>query len=119
VNAAIRTDNGVLANSGIGFAIPVNTVRRVVPQLIETGSVSYAYLGVSVDNTFSIAELATVLKLPVDHGVLIGSVAPNGPAEQAGLKGGNKQRAFAALPCRPAETLSPPWTAIPSGILMQ
>ena len=76
VNAAIRTDNGVRANSGVGFAIPVNTVKRVVPQLIEKGSVSYAYLGVSVDNNFTIAELAAALKLPVDHGVLIASVTP-------------------------------------------
>jgi len=98
VNAAIRTDNGVRANSGVGFAIPVNTVKRVVPQLIEKGSVSYAYLGVSVDNSFSIAKLATALKLPVDHGVLIASVAPNGPAEQAGLWGGNKQTRVRGVP---------------------
>jgi S1-C subfamily serine protease len=91
VNAAIRTDNGVRANSGVGFAIPVNTIKRVVPQLIEKGSVSYAYLGVSVDNNFSFTELAVTLKLPVDRGVLISSVTPNGPADQAGLKGGSKQ----------------------------
>ena len=59
------------ANSGVGFAIPVNTIKRVAPQLIEKGSVSYAYLGVSSNNHFSIAELASALKLPVDHGVLI------------------------------------------------
>ena len=90
VNAAIRTENGVRANSGVGFAVPVNTVKRVAPQLIEKGSVSYAYLGVSVDNNFTIAELAVTLKLPMDYGVLIASVVPNGPADQAGLKGGNK-----------------------------
>ncbi len=90
VNAAIRTENGVRANSGVGFAVPVNTVKRVAPQLIEKGSVSYAYLGVSVDNNFTTAELAVTLKLPMDYGVLIASVVPNGPADQAGLKGGNK-----------------------------
>jgi 2-alkenal reductase len=90
VNAAIRTDSGVRANSGVGFAIPVNTVKRIVPQLIEKGSAAYAYLGVTADNRFSIAELAVALKLPVDRGVLISSVTPNGPADQAGLRGGAK-----------------------------
>ena len=90
VNAAIRTDSGVRANSGVGFAIPVNTVKRIVPQLIEKGAAAYAYLGVTADNRFSIAELAVALKLPVDRGVLISSVTPNGPADQAGLRGGAK-----------------------------
>jgi len=90
VNAAIRTDNGTPANSGVGFAIPVNTVKRVAPQLIEKGSVSYAYLGVTSDNRFSIAELAAAIKLPVDHGVLVSSVTPDGPADQAGLRGSDK-----------------------------
>jgi 2-alkenal reductase len=88
VNAAIRTDSGVRANSGVGFAIPVNTVKRIVPQLIEKGSAAYAYLGVTADNRFSIAELAVALKLPVDRGVLISGVTSNGPADQAGLLGG-------------------------------
>jgi S1-C subfamily serine protease len=90
VNAAIRTDNGTRANSGVGFAIPVNTVKRVAPQLIEKGGVSYPYLGVTSDNRFSIAELAAAVKLPVDHGVLVSSVTPDGPADQAGLRGSNK-----------------------------
>jgi S1-C subfamily serine protease len=89
VNAAIRTDNGTRANSGVGFAIPVNTVKRVAPQLIEKGSVSYPYLGVTSDNRFSIAELAVAVKLPVEHGVLVSSVTPDGPADQAGLRGSN------------------------------
>ena len=88
VNAAIRTGNGVAANSGVGFAIPVNTVKRIVPQLIEKGSATYAYLGVTADNRLSIAELAVALKLPVDRGVLISTVTRNGPADQAGLRGG-------------------------------
>ena len=98
VNAAIRTDNGVRANSGVGFAIPVNTIKRIAPQLIEKGSASYAYLGVSSNNHFSIAELASALKLPVDHGVLIDAVTPNGPADQAGLRGGNKQANVRGFP---------------------
>ncbi len=90
INAAIRTNSAAPANSGVGFAIPVNTVKRVVPQLIDKRSVSYPYLGVSVDNQFSIAELALLQKLPVDQGVLISSVTPNGPAARAGLRGGQQ-----------------------------
>jgi len=100
VNAAIRTDNGVRANSGVGFAIPVNTIKRIVPQLIEKGSASYAYLGVSSNNHFSIAELASALKLPVDHGVLIDTVTPNGPADQAGLRGGNRDTNLRGYPVK-------------------
>jgi S1-C subfamily serine protease len=98
VNAAIRTDNGVAANSGVGFAIPSNTVKRVAPQLIEKGHVSYAYLGVSVDRNFSTPEMAWALKLPVDHGVLVASVAAGGPAEQAGVRGGNGQARVRGVP---------------------
>jgi 2-alkenal reductase len=98
VNAAIRTNNGAPANSGVGFAIPVNAVKRVVPQLIQTGNVSYPYIGVTVDDRFSTAELAAVLKLPVDHGVLISTVTPNGPADQAGLRGGDKQTRIRSIP---------------------
>jgi S1-C subfamily serine protease len=100
VNAAIRTDNGVRANSGVGFAIPVNTIKRIAPQLIEKGSASYAYLGVSSNNHFSIAELASALKLPVDHGVLIDTVTPNGPADQAGLRGGNRDTNLRGFPVK-------------------
>jgi 2-alkenal reductase len=75
----------------VGFAIPVNTVKRVVPQLVEKGSVSYSYLGVSVDRNFSTPELAAPLKLTVERGVLIASVTSGGPADLAGLRGGNKQ----------------------------
>jgi len=100
VNAAIRTDNGARANSGVGFAIPVNAVKRVAPQLIEKGSVSYAYLGVSSNSRFSVAELVAALKLPADHGVLIDAVTPNGPADQAGLRGGNKETNIRGIPIR-------------------
>jgi len=98
VNAAIRTDNGIRANSGVGFAIPSNTVKRVAPQLIEKGSVSYPYLGVSVDRNFTTPELASALKLPVDHGVLVASVTAGGPADQAGVRGGDNQARVRGVP---------------------
>jgi 2-alkenal reductase len=98
INAAIRTNGSVAANSGVGFAIPVNTVKRVVPQLIEKGSAAYPYLGVSVDRNFSTPELSAALKLSVDHGVVVASVSSGGPAEQAGIRGGSKQTRVRGVP---------------------
>ena len=101
VNAAIRTDGTNRANSGVGFAIPSNTVQRVAAQLLKDGQVSYPYLGVSVDsNHFTIGELAAALKLPVKQGVLIASVVDGGPASRAGLKGGDRQVTVRGIPVR-------------------
>jgi 2-alkenal reductase len=101
VNAAIRTDGTNRANSGVGFAIPSNTVKRVAAQILKEGKVSYPYLGVSVDsNHFTTGELAAALKLPVKQGVLIASVVNGGPAERAGLKGGDRQVTVRGIPVR-------------------
>lgn len=91
VATAIRTDIGVF--QGVGFAVPSNTVARVVPQLIETGRVSYPYLGISVNpesNGFSLAGIAEMLNLPVKRGVLVRGVALSSPSDKAGLRGGNQ-----------------------------
>jgi len=100
VNSAIRTDGTNRANSGVGFAVPSNTVKRVVAQLQEKGRVSYPYLGVSVDNHFTTGELASALKLPVTKGVIISAVVDGGPAERAGLKGGNQPATVRGIPVR-------------------
>lgn len=98
VNAAIRTDGTNRSNSGVGFAIPSNTVKRVAQQLLKDGRASYPYLGVSVDNHFTIGELAVVLKLPVDKGVLVSAVVNGGPAEKAGVRGGDRQVTVRGIP---------------------
>ncbi|CAG0928913.1 putative serine protease PepD [Thermoflexales bacterium] len=100
VNSAIRTDGTNRANSGVGFAISVNTVKRVVQQLREKGEVSYPYLGISIDRYFTTGELAAALDLPVIKGVVIASVVDGGPAERAGLKGGDRQVTVRGLPIR-------------------
>ncbi len=100
VNSAIRTDGTNRANSGVGFAVPSNTVKRVVQQLQEKGRVSYPYLGVSIDNHFSTGALAAALNLPVTKGVVIASVIDGGPAERAGLKGGDQQVTVRGIPVR-------------------
>ena len=76
--------------SGVGFAVPSNRVKFIVPQLIATGHVSHtgrASLGVGVVTVD--ASVAAQYNLPVDHGVLIVSTTPNGPAAAAGLKAGD------------------------------
>lgn len=88
VSSAIRSETGF--NTGIGFAVPVNTVRRIVPQLIENGEVEYPYLGISSQTQFSLAELAVEFDLPVTEGVLIDTVAEGSGAERAGLRGGDQ-----------------------------
>ena len=72
MNTAIASSTG--ENTGVGFSIPVNTIRRVVPQLIEKGHVTRPDLG-----------LARVFQ--TDEGLLIAATTPDGPADQAGLKG--------------------------------
>ena len=100
INSAIRTDGTNRANSGVGFAVPSNTVKRVLEQILSTGRAAYPYLGVSVDNHLTMAELAQALDLPVNKGVLIASVIDGGPAQRAGLQGGSRQITVRGLPVR-------------------
>jgi putative serine protease PepD len=84
VNAQIETETG--GNVGIGFAIPINTVKEVVSQLIEHGRAEHAYLGIemaTLDET-----LSRTFRFPVDKGVIVMQVRPGSPAADAGLKGG-------------------------------
>jgi putative serine protease PepD len=87
INTAIISPTGV--SVGIGFAIPVNTAKRMVPQLISKGYIAYPWAGATVQPLFP--ELAKVLKLKADRGAMVIEVTPGGPADKAGLKGGNRQ----------------------------
>ena len=94
VNSQIAT-GGAGQSAGIGFAVPVDTVRQVARQLIEHGRIDRAYLGVgTVEVT---PELAQRLGLSVQSGALIMDVAPAGPAAQAGLRGGGSDAGTGAL----------------------
>ena len=87
VNSQIESSSGG-GNVGIGFAVPINTVREVVSQILETGSVEHAYLGVrmqAIDET-----LAETFRLSVDSGILIVDVVEGSPADEAGLQGGDQ-----------------------------
>ncbi len=71
--------------SGVGFAVPVNTARRVVPRLIRDGRYTYPWLGVS--GTDLALEHVEEMDLPVERGAIVLSVSPGSPAEKAGLQG--------------------------------
>lgn len=92
MNRAIRTTNMTLGgeptNSGIGFAIPVNIIARVVPVLIEVGSYDYPYLGISSHEEVSLLE-QEALGLPQSLGAYVDEVVVGGPADQAGVIGGS------------------------------
>jgi len=84
VNAAIRA-----GAENIGFAVPLSTVRRVVPEVIENGRYPHPWLGVRGYRVFP--ELAGRLGLPTDSGVLIAQVVQGGPAAQGGLRGASRE----------------------------
>ncbi len=94
VNRAIRTTNFTLAgeplNSGIGFAIAINIVKRVVPVLIEEGQYDYPYIGISSLSELSLREIEA-LGLERFTGAYIIEVVPDSPADKAGLRGGSRQ----------------------------
>ncbi|MEN8242655.1 MAG: trypsin-like peptidase domain-containing protein [Chloroflexota bacterium] len=89
VNRAIQTFNTNAAdqpvNSGIGFAVSINIVKRVIPSLLENGSFEYPYLGISSWSDFPLAE-AERLGLEKTLGAGITNVTEGGPADQAGLQ---------------------------------
>ncbi len=93
VNTAIVSPSQ--ASAGIGFAVPVDTVRRVVPSLIQRGYYPHPWLG--IDSVWSLtAERKAILEeagmtVPVDSGLLLVGIATRSPAAQAGLRGGQQQ----------------------------
>lgn len=91
VNTQIETGTGTAAtgNVGIGFAVPANTVKDVVAQILRTGRVDHAYLGISGQALTE--DVAENYNLPVKAGVLVGSVTSNSGADKAGLEGGETQ----------------------------
>jgi S1-C subfamily serine protease len=93
VNAQIVSPSQ--ANAGIGFAIPVDAVRRVVPELIEYGRYRHPWMGITyfpAGLNEQLAEAFTEIDFQVpDRGVLILEVVPNSPADEAGLQGGDRE----------------------------
>ncbi|MFN6962864.1 MAG: S1C family serine protease [Pyrinomonadaceae bacterium] len=85
INSQILSPAG--GSVGVGFAIPVNTAKRVVAQLIQFGEVRRPKLGASLPSVRGILAQRPDVRLPVDRGVLVYQVVPGGSAERAGLRG--------------------------------
>ncbi len=92
INEQIETNSGT--NSGVGFAVPVSAIKRSIAQLEATGHAEYAYIGVSSQALYP--QLAEKLGLDTTFGGLLAEVVPGGPAEKAGLRGGDKELKFQA-----------------------
>ncbi|MCX8029190.1 MAG: Do family serine endopeptidase [Brevinematales bacterium] len=90
INTMIISPNqltGTAGNVGIGLAIPINTAKRVIKQLIDKGKVERGYIGVSISELDE--ETRKQLNLPSDVGVLVSRVEPGSPAEREGIKQGD------------------------------
>jgi S1-C subfamily serine protease len=87
INSQIETGGSGNGNVGIGFAIPIDTARAEIHQLETNGEVEHAFIGIS-GGTIT-PELARAINLPVKQGVIVQSVVKGGPADKAGVEGGN------------------------------
>ena len=88
VNTAIFSPSG--GSIGLGFAVPIDTARRVANSIIERGYYPHPWLGI-IGQLSVTPELAEVLELPVERGVLVLQVAPGHAAERSGLRGGDRR----------------------------
>ncbi len=100
INRAIRTETvtsaGDPANSGIGFAVSINIVKRVVPALIASGAYDYPYLGISSRDDLSL-DLIDALNLDRPTGAYVIEVTAGGPADAAGLLAGTERTSITGL----------------------
>ncbi|MCL5006407.1 MAG: DegQ family serine endoprotease [Acidobacteria bacterium] len=125
INTAIVSGGGGPGGEGgfigIGFAIPANTVKHIMEDLIKTGKVTRGYLGVEISDLTS--GLAKQFNVPTTAGALVQNVEPNGPAAKAGIKNGDVIREFNGQPVSGANQLTylvtntNPGSAVTLGIL--
>ena len=94
INAQIRSDSG--SGEGVGFAVPIDSARRSMTQLIATGRVSYAYVGILTEDLTP--TIARKLHYPVSHGAVVTNVKAHSPGAEAGLHEGNDRRELLGAP---------------------
>lgn len=89
INSQIESSGGAQGgNVGIGFAVPIDTAKKIAAELIDTGEAQHSYLGISGGDLTP--ELVDILNLPEGtDGALVGEVTPGGPSDEAGLEGGS------------------------------
>ena len=95
VNSQIQTANGSDGNIGIGFAIPVNTVKNVAAQLIAKGVVEHSFVGLSARAITP--RVAALFRLPVKSGLLVGTVCQSSGAAEAGVQGARQEVTLAGV----------------------
>jgi S1-C subfamily serine protease len=93
INAQIRSSTG--RNEGVGFAVPINAAKRVMNELLQTGRVAYAFVGVRTEDLTP--AIARALGYSVGHGAIVNRVVPGSGAAQAGLRAGSGERAVGGL----------------------
>jgi S1-C subfamily serine protease len=86
INSQIETGGSGGGNVGIGFAVPIDTAKRIVPQLKSDGRVDRGFLGVQ---SITVDKTLQALNLPADSGALVQTVTPGSPAAKAGIRGGD------------------------------
>jgi S1-C subfamily serine protease len=97
VNQQIKSTSG--GGEGVGFAVPVDAIKRSLDKLREDGEARYAYLGVSSVELYP--QLVDRFELDVEKGAWVQDVNPGGPAEEAGIQGGGSEVTFQARAFRP------------------
>jgi S1-C subfamily serine protease len=85
INSQIETGGGGGGNVGIGFAVPIDTAKRILPELKRDGRVERGFLGV---DSITVDKRLADLNLPADQGALVQTVTPGSPAAEAGIRGG-------------------------------
>jgi 2-alkenal reductase len=90
INAQIQSTSGTA--EGVGFAIPIDIARRSLEQLVKTGRVRYAYIGIRTQDVTP--GLARTFGLGVERGALVSGVEPGTPADEFGLRGGSRTEAY-------------------------
>lgn len=96
VNAQIQTTSQSGGNTGVGFAIPANVVRHVVPSLIANGAFQWPWLGIAGGNVGLLIQQGN--KLPSEQGAYISQVVAGSPAQKAGLQGSSGQTTVDNIP---------------------
>jgi 2-alkenal reductase len=92
INAQIRSQSGTGNDAGVGFAVPIDSAKRSMQELVHGGRVHYAYVGITTEDVTP--SLARHLELGTMHGALVDSASPGGPADKAGIRGGDETIRF-------------------------
>ncbi len=100
----IGINSAVSQGQGIGFAIPINMAKTLLPMLKAKGHIERSYLGVNIQDISR--DLATSLRLTDAHGALVAGVVPGSPADKAGLRAGDVVVAFDGKPIHQSEELT-------------